>query len=288
MNNYEQIRQRIVATKERRPAYATRLDFFDRIFAKQYEYRQKHLAEGSEIEATPLSGEASMDVPLLGPGGFEIDVSLSCELFMRLCATLRGAGDLVEEILGIEDALANQAFDLGHLLAACATPPSEACEQVAQRCSLDFGALHLLSLASIGPFVEAQAEKLAARRSGGAWQHGFCPMCGAYPVLAELRGDEGGRMLLCSFCAVQWPFRRIACPYCGNEDHTSLHYLLADDDPTYRVDVCDRCKQYVKTVDTRETGAATVLPVDAVATLHLDITAQEKGFRRPQTSLYDM
>ena len=288
MSDYEQIRQRIATIKARRPAYATRLEFFDRIFAKQYEYRERLLAKGSEAGSTQLGTHVSADEPLLGPGGFEIDRGLSRELFLSLCAALRSAGDLVEKIEEVEAAVADEVFDLGRLLAASAAPRNDACEQVSGRCSLDFGALRLLSLASIRPFVEAQAEKLAARRSATTWKHGFCPVCGADPLLAELRGDEGARVLLCSFCAVQWPFRRVACPYCGNQDHTSLHYLLADDDPAYRIDVCDKCKQYVKTVDARELDGVRASPVDAVATMHLDIVAQEKGFRRPQTSLYDM
>ena len=235
-----------------------------------------------------MSGEVSVDEPLLGPGGFEIDVGLSRELFLGLCSSLRSAGDLVEKIEEIEAAATQEVFALGRLLAASAAPRSDACEQVSARCSLDFGALRLLSLASVKPFVEAQAEKLAAQCSAATWKHGFCPVCGADPLLAGLRGDEGARSLICSFCAAQWPFQRIACPYCENQDHSSLHYLMTDDDPAYRIDVCDKCKQYVKTVDARKLDGATISSVDAVATLHLDIAAQEKGFRRPQTSLYDM
>ena len=288
MSDYEQIRQRIAAIKARRPAYSTRLDFFDRIFAKQYEYRQALLAKGSVARTTPLTRAVSVEEPSLGQGGFEINVVLSRELFVGLCATLRSAGHLVEKIEAIEAAVAGEAFDLGQLLAASAAPRSDVCEQVSEKCSVDSGTLRLLLLASVKPFVEAQAEKLAARRSATAWKYGFCPVCGAHPLLAELRGDEGARWLVCSFCAVQWPFRRIACPYCGNQDHTSLHYFLADDDSAYRIDVCGKCKQYVKTVDTRKLDGAMVSPVDAVATLHLDIAAREKGFRRPRASLYDM
>ena len=46
----------------------------------------------------------------------------------------------------------------------------------------------------------------------------------------------------------------------------------------YRVDVCDQCRKYMKTVDTRETRHVIHAPLEQVSTLHLDFKAQEMGF----------
>jgi FdhE protein len=50
------------------------------------------------------------------------------------------------------------------------------------------------------------------------------------------------------------------------------------------VDLCDKCKQYIKTVDTRKTASDPDLNIEDIATMYLDILASEKGFKRPAPS----
>src|SRR4029079_3459731 len=50
-----------------------------------------------------------------------------------------------------------------------------------------------------------------------------CPFCGGVPQLSILHGaggplEGGGRSLLCATCLTVWPFRRVLCGYCGEED----------------------------------------------------------------------
>jgi len=53
-----------------------------------------------------------------------------------------------------------------------------------------------------------------------------------------------------------------------------------------RVDTCATCRGYIKTFDLRERGAVDLVPlVDDVATLALDVWAQQRGFSRSAPSL---
>jgi len=70
------------------------------------------------------------------------------------------------------------------------------------------------------------------------------------------------------------------CPFCNNKDQESLHYFSAEGEKAYRIYLCDKCHQYIKTIDLRTIGESDPTLED-LATLHLDITASKKGYKRP-------
>ena len=113
-----------------------------------------------------------------------------------------------------------------------------------------------------------------------------CPVCGARPQLAVLRpeGDGGKRFLMCSFCITEWEFRRVLCPVCGQEDHTKLPRYTAEGIPNVRVEACETCHSYLKSVDLTVDGHAVPL-VDEVATVPLDLWAMENGFQKIRRNL---
>ncbi len=127
------------------------------------------------------------------------------------------------------------------------------------------------------------AELLAARWKGQSPDSArtACPVCGARPQVAVLRpeGDGGKRFLVCSLCATEWEFRRILCPVCGEVDYQKLPRYTTEDFPAVRVEACDTCKHYLKSVDMTVDGLAVPL-VDEIATAPLDLWAIEHGFTK--------
>ena len=119
-----------------------------------------------------------------------------------------------------------------------------------------------------------------------------CPACGGAPQLAVLDAsasgatavDGGSRRLLCAICLGSWPFRRVLCPSCGEEDEYKLVYFHSDAFQHLRVDACDGCKRYLKTVDLGQSGLAVPL-VDEVAGAPLDLWAREHGFEKIELNL---
>jgi FdhE protein len=89
--------------------------------------------------------------------------------------------------------------------------------------------------------------------------------------------EDGQRSLLCSLCGHEWAIQRIFCPFCDNKDQETLHYFFSEQERDYRVDVCDQCKKYIKTIDTREMKRPVYAFVEQISTLHLDMLAQEQG-----------
>jgi len=116
-----------------------------------------------------------------------------------------------------------------------------------------------------------------------------CPFCGRRPGLGTLRplGEGGQRSLVCSFCLAEWPFRRIFCPGCGEEDYRKLPVYTAEEIEHVRVDACDSCKTYLKTVDLTRNGLAEPV-VDEIAAIPLDLWAREQGYVKLQVNLMQM
>jgi len=113
-----------------------------------------------------------------------------------------------------------------------------------------------------------------------------CPLCGARPLLGVLRpeGDSGKRFLLCSFCSQEWEFRRIFCSTCGEEEEGKLPVYVAEQLPHIRVEACDTCKFFLRTVDLTKDGHAVPL-VDDLAAIPLTLWAHEHGYSRLQPNL---
>lgn len=140
-------------------------------------------------------------------------------------------------------------------------------------------------------FLQPRAVLIRAR-SGAQWNsytQSLCPFCGRKPGAGILRprGDGGQRSLLCSFCLAEWEFRRIVCAGCGEEDHHKLPVYSASDFDYIRVECCDRCKQYMKTVDLTRNGLADPL-VDEIAAAPLDLWAREQGYSKLELNLVGM
>jgi len=113
-----------------------------------------------------------------------------------------------------------------------------------------------------------------------------CPACGGFPQLAVLRpeGEGASRYLQCSFCLREWLFRRIICPFCGEEDKEKLPRYSAEQCDYIYVESCDTCMHYLKAVDMNIDGHAEPL-VDEAALAVLDMWAVERGYKKMVSNL---
>jgi FdhE protein len=137
-------------------------------------------------------------------------------------------------------------------------------------------------------FLQPYAELLAAQapKPPLAATSMVCPLCGSRPLLGVLRpeGDGGKRFLLCSFCSYEWDFRRILCPFCGEEQEGKLPVYVAEQFPHIRVETCDTCRFYLRSIDLTKDGNAVPL-VDDIAAIPLTLWAHERGYSRLQPNL---
>jgi hypothetical protein len=154
-------------------------------------------------------------------------------------------------------------------------------KELSEPTPVDAHTLTLISRELVKPFYHVLAGQAGEVASFKHWTEGSCPVCGDMPSFARLsKEEEGKRYLWCATCDLEWAFRRICCPSCGNTEHKKLKFLTTDHREELRIDVCEECKGYIKTIDERKAGEeeTTNFVKENVASLFLDITAGEKGY----------
>lgn len=137
------------------------------------------------------------------------------------------------------------------------------------------GAERFLAIALLQPAAEYLARKCPQVPHSGS----RCPVCDALPQLTILRqeGDGAKRSLQCSLCLTEWEYLRVLCPWCGETDKEKLPRYSADECTYVRVEACDTCKHYLKSVDLTVEGHAVPM-VDEIALAALDVWAAEHGY----------
>jgi FdhE protein len=144
--------------------------------------------------------------------------------------------------------------------------------------------------ALLQPYAQRLAEAGVAPRRELARTDNRCPFCGGAPQLSVLHSTDeplaagGGRRLQCATCFTEWPVRRVLCVHCGEEDERKLGYFHSPEFDHLRVDACDTCHHYLKSVDLTRLGLAVPL-VDEVAGAPLDIWAREHGYTKIELNL---
>jgi FdhE protein len=189
--------------------------------------------------------------------------------------------------------LATVEPDIGPLLDDVMNGDTAAIARAAAAGSYDPTAFAQLIELALQPVLWEAAARGAALTDVDRWDRGYCPVCGAWPALAELVGAAKRRVLRCGRCGTGWSWLVLLCPYCGNDDHRTLGTLTPEDvRPTAasgeahskdRVDVCGRCQGYVKSVATFHSVPTPRLAAEDTATVHLDVGAREAGYVRPGT-----
>ena len=133
--------------------------------------------------------------------------------------------------------------------------------------------------ALLQPFVERAVQ--AVRLQADTTYSRRCPICASAPVVAALREEGQGarRTLVCALCLNEWNYLRVQCPSCEENRFDALPVYTADAPANVRIDACDSCRTYIKTVDLTRDGLAVPM-VDDLANLALDLWARERGYRR--------
>lgn len=191
--------------------------------------------------------------------------------------TIAGAGASATPFV---DALAAGRLDPLALFEAAVAEDLDRLDDLARAAGDDHGVLRV-----VGPIV-AMPMLHACRQAWtplvpAAWAEGYCPICGGWPAFAEARGLDGQRRLRCGRCGSDWRTERSRCPFCGERDHEHLGSLVSDGPERQSVDVCERCRHYVKAL----TALVPIRPehvfLQDLATLVLDVIALERGYCRP-------
>jgi FdhE protein len=216
-------------------------------------------------------------VPLLRGQALNLNEVALKERWMAICAVLQQ-----EQSEGLAAAVRQGRLNPTALLQAVLTEGPEALAAATAPLDLDSAlAATVLRMAALPALSQIMGgfDKL---RQSMAWDFGYCPNCGSWPLLGEARGLEQDRYLRCGLCAAAWPCGRLFCPFCGNRDYRSLGYIHVEgEEDRYRAATCEDCRGYVKWISTLFALSEPQLLVADLATIHLDLAAAERGFYVP-------
>jgi len=142
-------------------------------------------------------------------------------------------------------------------------------------------ALSIVAQLAATPVLCACWRELAAQIPP-SFQRGWCPVCGAWPQLSEMRGIERRRRLRCGRCLADWSLPVLHCAFCDEVDHRKLGSLVVEgQEQNNRVETCETCRGYLKTIATLGALSPEHLSGRDLDTVPLDLAAQERGYARP-------
>jgi FdhE protein len=219
-------------------------------------------------------------VPLLRGEQLDLDLPMVEALMLRLCEAIHAHAENPEPADEIAIAIERRALRAGALVDAALGGRVAAIHERAAELGVDGGLLGTVVRWSLFPALVPVAAQLAALRTV-AWEPGYCPICGSWPLLGEHRGLEQTRFLRCGLCAAEWPVGRLFCPYCASRDHKDLGYLHVERAEQQRAATCENCRGYLKVVASLRPIPPPELAVQDIATLHLDMVALERGYAAP-------
>lgn len=217
------------------------------------------------------------DAPRLSGATLTPDTRLVRRWARRLLETAAAAGGAAAALTG-----AARADDVAfaELLDGGLAQDTARISALAVHLGVEPEALAAVALVAPAPLLRACAERWREQQPA-AWRHGYCPLCGAWPAMAEARGLERARRLRCGRCAADWAIAWLRCVYCGMDDHTQLGGLVSGERTQVTVDTCGACRGYLKTVSTLGPTPADEIGLLDLATVELDVAALEQGYRRP-------
>lgn len=145
-----------------------------------------------------------------------------------------------------------------------------------------------IALMMLEPWAMSQVEAYRRGPTSPDSRPDHCPHCLALPRVSLLREDKAAetvrRTLICSLCALEWDFARVLCPGCGEEKPEKLPRYTAQEIPWMRVEACDSCGKYLKSVDLTLNWDAEPV-VDELASTPLDVIAHEHGYTKIAANL---
>jgi FdhE protein len=267
---YERVGQRLREEATKRPELASTIDLYCALLEAQ---DRVTVEPGGALDAGGAAARLDQGLPLLPPEAVAADGPALAQLCDQIVSILaERQPEQADSLAAVRAWLTRERERLGTL----------AVEYLREGHVGEGDEADLLAFVfdtALRPFLRARAQPLASLVNDGAWYRGYCPLCGGEPDFAALERQGGRRRLLCSRCDSLWTFLRVGCPFCENADAAQLGHYPGDEGP-YRLNVCESCRRYIKTIDLREAAGERLLEAERVLTVGMDLAAEKAGYRR--------
>jgi FdhE protein len=276
-----EVTETIDRVARQRPSHKEVLTFLKEVVTEQFKIKPEIETHSVPMDKALILKKTTEGFPLVDKGDLKLDFASATTLFKALCKVLKRNSKVSKDVEKIEELIGGQGLDLEALFDKTAADDGEYIASLSEKLNLRTDILAFLAENSLRPIFEAYAQDLKEHVDQDSWWKSYCPICGSKPVMAELVGQERKRFLICSCCGYEWRFKRIQCPFCENEERRQFKYFFTEEeDRACRVETCQKCKKYIKTVDTEELDEEFIPSVEDVGTLYLDVLAKKEGYER--------
>jgi FdhE protein len=276
----EKIKKRAKEMVKERPSHKEVLEFYRDVVVEQNSALSKIKTSPILIDKDDAKEKIMQGFPLVEKKAFILDVPSATRLFRRLCKILSKTKKGQHDSELITQAMRKKEIKLPELFRQIESENNEYIISLSEKLQVNPDVISFLTTNSIKPIYETYAKELKDYVDQERWWKGYCPICGSEPFLSELK-ENGARFLVCSSCSYEWRFKRLQCPFCEHEASGGAKYFHTEKEgKVYRVEVCEKCKRYIKTIDTNELGEDVIPLLEDIGTLHLDILAQKEGYTK--------
>jgi formate dehydrogenase accessory protein FdhE len=248
--------------------------------------------------AEQLSSERSESKELLKFYGALLCTQRDIYEYLRTRQNWLPSGELEQDLQILQPQLRNLLRTIESigpdLLVTQAAALSQASESDLQEMLIDYwkspSDIQFFAKAFLQPYA-VWLREIGAKRPVRGLESGEnrCPFCCSKPQVSllqikETSSESGGRDLICALCLSTWPYRRVVCANCLEENPAKVGYYHSPEYDHVRVEACDACGHYIKGVDLTRYGLAIPL-VDEVAAAPLDLWARDKGYTKIEMNL---
>jgi len=274
-DNCELILKKLEAQRKEEGEISLLLEFYEKLI-QIYSRVSRQISVSGRLDPQSLDPAIKQGLPLVSFAKVTVNWSLLPEVFSQVIAVFDHYPDLFGvipkkwKLPGAGNTLTEET--VREWLAEARLPATLSARGASK------ALLPSVIQAAVKPFLSSLAQMYIDSIDPERWRRNYCPICGGVPDFAYLDRERGSRWLICSQCDTEWLFQRLQCPFCGTEDQKALAYFT-DDKGLYRLYICERCQQYLKAIDLRQTDGEVLLPLERFYTLDLDQQAQQRGYR---------
>jgi FdhE protein len=267
---------------EERPEWQAWIQLLELAWGGVEERTWEPLAETS-LESMLV--RSSRESPLLEGQTLSLDADRASQLLEALRASA-AAGDLPGG-RSLQSYRPSRA-DALELISAAVQQDLGGIAHIAAGHGIDPGALVSLANLTALPLLQP-CGRLLQSKIPADWSAGYCPICAAWPLMAERRGLDRSRRLRCGRCAADWEVPWLYCIYCDEREHTRLGTLVdSESGDMLKVETCDSCGGYLKSLATLQRFPPLDLVLRDLETVELDLVALERGYVRPEGKPFEL
>ena len=269
--------------------FETYLEFHEQIFTSHVKCMHHLVAvlPFEHLNQSDITARLNQKKPILGEDNFILEEKELEYIFELIFPTFKKFfSRIAEQVARIEELYDKRKLPLGRLSIAQVVGDKNPSMEISKKHNVPVVLLEKVIEFVSSPYLELCAEFYNKKLAQFNWKQPFCPICGNVPTMAIVNEKKATRNLWCRFCDTTWSFDEMVCPFCLNSDAASQKIVFYSDRKPIRIDACDKCNNYIKTIDELISSQIMHISVKNVETFYLDMIAKILGYNTPSYIKY--